>query len=132
MIDQCINKKYKYDVNIDDNNSTYILFTLVRTNETNGSSSVLMYKKNSTEYEKVFFIRGFCLPQSNNDTCSQLDYKSFITAINNDLDDLLGKNITNIYTFMIRRDEENYGNGELFFYLLKFIPFFLFASYKFF
>ena len=46
MIDQCINKKYKYDVNIDDNNSTYILFTLVRTNETNGSSSVLMYKKN--------------------------------------------------------------------------------------
>ena len=25
MIDQCINKKYKYDVNNDDNNSTYIL-----------------------------------------------------------------------------------------------------------
>ena len=25
MIDQCINKKYKYDVNNDDNNSTYVI-----------------------------------------------------------------------------------------------------------
>ena len=74
-----------------------------------------MYKKNSTEYEKVFFIRGFCLPQSNNDTCSQLDYKSFITAINNDLDDLLGKNITNIYTFMIRRTKKNMAMESFFF-----------------
>ena len=123
--DQCMNKKYKYDVNEDYNISTYIVFTLDRTNETNGSSSIPMYKKNSTEFEQVFFIRGFCLPQSNNDTCKEDDYKSFITAINNDLDDLLGINITNIHTFMIRKGEEKYDKGEFFIYLLKFIPFFI-------
>ena len=123
--DQCMNKKYKYDVNEDYNISTYIVFTLDRTNETNGSSSIPMYKKNSTEFEQVFFIRGFCLPQSKNDICKKDDYRSFITAINNDLDDLLGINITNIHTFMIRKGEEKYDKGEFFIYLLKFIPFFI-------
>ena len=123
--DQCMIKKYKYDVNEDYNISTYVVFTLDRTNETNGSSSIPMYKKNSTEFEQVFFIRGFCLPQSNNDICKKDDYRSFITAINNDLDDLLGINITNIHTFMIRKGEEKYDKGEFFIYLLKFIPFFI-------
>ena len=59
MIDQCINKKYKYDVNNDDNNSTYVLFILVRTNETNGSSSVLMYKKIQLNMNKFFLLEDF-------------------------------------------------------------------------
>ena len=129
--DQCINKKYRYKINKsdDDEISSYVVFTLDRTNEKIENSSVYMYKKNSTEFEQVFFIRGFCLPQKKNgafDICNTTDYTNFIKAINNDLDDLLGINITNIYTFMIREDENKYDEGEGFFlYFLKFIPFFI-------
>ena len=120
--DQCINKRYKYNFSEEDEISAYVVLTLDRTYEKKGNSSVLMYKKNSTEFEQVFFIRGFCLPQENNDTCKEKEYKNFITAINEDLDDLLGINITNIYTFMIRKNENKYEDGEGFLYFLKFIP----------
>jgi len=122
---QCMNKKYK--LKIDNNNiNTYFVYILDRTDELNDNKTDYYYKKYSTEFEQAFFIRAFCLPQSYNNTCSERDYQNLIIGINEDLDDLLGINITNISYFMIRDNDSEYDSiktvKETFFYLIKFIP----------
>ena len=131
--DQCMNKKYKYNESerFDDTNytSTYVVFVLDRTTELNMTTLKYMYNKSSTEFEQVYFIRGFCLPQSDNDICSIDDYQNFIKGINDDLDDLLGINITNISTFMIRKEDKEFGSDKSLrdkcLYILCFVPVFL-------
>jgi hypothetical protein len=130
--DQCMNKRYKLPTEKYNNTSpisTYVVYVLDRTNEINKTTSKFIYNKSSTEFEQVFFIRGFCLPQSDNNTCREDDYRSFITGINEDLDDLLGINITNISTFMIRDGDKEFSDTkttkEKFLYILSLAPFFL-------
>ena len=130
--DQCMNKRYKLPAQNYSNTSsisTYVVFVLDRTYEINETTNKYKYNKSSTDFEQVFFIRGFCLPQSDNDICSTDDYRNFITGINEDLGDLLGINITNISTFMIKDGDKQFGktktSKENFIYILSLVPFFL-------
>jgi len=103
--EQCMNKNYRLE-NIGDSTSkgnmtsTYIVYTLDKKLEKTGDN--ISFPKASTDFEQIYYIRGFCLPQSESEICETQEYQNFLKGINDDLDDLLGINITNIYTFSIR------------------------------
>ena len=122
--EQCMNKNYKLERKGDNESkgnmtSTYFVYTLDRRLEKKGEN--LTYPKNSTDFEQIYFIRGFCLPQSEKDICTEKDYETFLDGINNDLDDLLGINVTKIYTFYIRKNKDEFTQTEFYFSLVPFI-----------
>ena len=124
--EQCMNKYYKVENISEDNGSrgnktsTFVVYTLDRRLEKEDDK--IMYPKNSTDFEQIYFIRGFCLPQSEKDICDIKDYRNFLTGINDDLDDLLGINITRIYSFTIRENENEFTNLE---YFVQLIPLYI-------
>ena len=91
--EQCMEKKYKFNENLSDNyNPTYVVFTLDKFGLKDKKTKKLIFPKNITDIEDVYYIRGFCLPYDNQNltTCNDTDYKNLMLDINEDLDDLLG------------------------------------------
>ena len=121
--DQCLHRKYRRNNEKGDfTDSTYIVFTLDKSN-IRGYENKLIYKKDRTDFEDIYYVRAFCLPQATkenyNNYCSNEDYIQFMNTTNNDLGDLLGiRNVTYLKVFNLEKIESK----SKFFAFLKSIP----------
>ena len=127
--DQCLNKLYKVNISeIKVAKSSYVILLLDKSKVKNEIRE-LRYKKNRTDFDNVYYVRAFCLPQlPKNDSkqelkCSDNDYLLFINTINNYLNDLLGiRNVTKINVFSLDNVEIKKTSKEYFKIFLQFIP----------
>ena len=118
---QCIYKKYKLNKNISNEfESVYVIFTLDKSHAVDETTNRLIYPKNTTEIEDIYYVRAFCLPQEpKKTTCSDADYLLFINEMNNEYGDFFGiKNDTSVFSL---RNNEKYEDNAFIFYL-KSIP----------
>ena len=131
--DQCLFRKYKMTDeygNVSD--SAYVVFILDKANIKQEDGS-LLYKKNSTDFEDMFYIRAFCLPQAtqkkydeNKAYCSAEEYKVLMHNMNEHVGDLLGiREVTEIRTFNMEKLEFEKSAKDRFLIFLKWIPFIL-------
>ena len=129
--DQCIFKTYKLNRTYMEEvkfESVYVVFILDESNTTYKNTDKLLYHKNSTNVEDIYYVRAFCLPQID-DNCSNMDYYQFMSEINKDLGDMLGikenNNTSNdINPFFIRKNA-TYDTKRIFTFL-KSIPIIIF------
>ena len=125
--DQCLHRKYKRDSNSTFGEPTYIVFTLDKS-ELKDYDNQLVYKKDRSDFEDIYYVRAFCLPQATKENykknkCSNEDYIEFMNTTNNDLGDLLGiRKITSIKAFNIDKIKFEKTGKEKFVAFLKSIP----------
>ena len=135
--DQCLFRKYKMNnKNMSMADSAYVVFILDKTKEINKKDGTLLYKKNRTDFEDMFYIRAFCLPQATQKEyneytnenmtyyCSSEDYKILMSTINEHIGNLLGiRDVTEIRTFNLEKIEFKKSAKEKFVIFLKLLPF---------
>ena len=128
--DQCLHRKYKRkksNKNVTFGESTYIVFTLDKSNLRDYNKQ-LLYKKDRTDFEDIYYVRAFCLPQEikenyTNYHCSNKDYIEFMNTTNTDLGDLLGiRNISSFKVFNLDKFEFEKSAKEKFVVFLKSLP----------
>ena len=127
--DQCLHKKYKRESNSSSNfgESSYVVITLDKSNITDNDNQ-LLYKKDRTDFEDIYYVRAFCLPQARKEdykkkNCTNEEYIEFINMTNNDLGDILGiRNVTSLKVFNLEKIKFNKTVKEKFVIFLKSIP----------
>ena len=123
--DQCLYRKYRTENESTVASSSYIIFILDKS-EFKNEDGELMYLKTRTNFDDIYFVRAFCLPQiyrNNNPICSDDEYLEFMNTTNEQLGDLLGlRNVTRINTFNLNNITIKKTRKEYFKIFLKFIP----------
>ena len=121
--DQCLYRKYRRnDEKGNFTDSTYFVLILDKSN-IKGYKDKLIYTKDRTDFEDIYYVRAFCLPQATkknykNYNCSNEDYIQLINTTNNDLGDLLGiRNVSDLKYFNLEKIE-----SSKFIVFLKLIP----------
>ena len=112
--DQCLHRKYRREstnLTTDFGDSTYVVFTLDKS-EIRGYQNKLVYKKDRSDFEDIYYVRAFCLPQATKKNykkynCTNKDYIQFLNTTNNDLGDLLGiRNVTKFDVFNLEKENK--------------------------
>ena len=130
--DQCLHRKYKRKEPNETEaltfgESTYVVFTLDKS-DIRDYNKQLVYKKDRTDFEDIYYVRAFCLPKEKkknykNNSCSNEEYIKFMNTTNNDLGDLLGiRNVTSFKVFNLDKIEFERTPKEKFVIFLKSIP----------
>ena len=109
----------------------YVILTLDKSEKIDKKTKELEFKKGRLDFDQVYYVRAFCLPQANESeykdkNCSANDYLNFINALDDRLSYSLGvKDVTETRVFVMEEASFKKSSFEKFKIFLKLIPFFL-------